>query len=91
MITATANEKNYKETRQIGSLGITDLLLFHPKGDVLFLELKKIKGTLLQSQKDWNANFDARFAPTKNYTRAVAYGYNEALKIISDWIANIET
>lgn len=36
IITATANEKNYKETKQIGSKGIPDLLLFHPDGYVFF-------------------------------------------------------
>lgn len=91
MITATANERSYKETRQIGSKGITDLILFHPNGHVLWCELKKLKGTLLPSQIEWNTDFDLRFAPTPNYTRAVAYGYNQAIEIIARWLANIET
>lgn len=87
IITATANERSYKETRQIGSIGITDLILFHPSGAVLFLELKTTKGKLLPSQKEWNAAYDAAGFP---HTRAVAYGFSEAQKIISDWVLTQE-
>jgi hypothetical protein len=83
IITATANERSYKEKKQIGSLGITDLILFHPSGAVLFLELKTTKGKLSPSQKEWNAAYDAAGFP---HTRAVAYGFSEAQKIISDWV-----
>lgn len=90
IITATANEKNYKETRQIGCLGITDLLLFTRCGRVLWLELKKKTGKLQPSQIDFNAMFDTHFT-APNYTRAVAYGYEEARIIIIEWMLNATT
>ena len=85
IITATANERSYKETSQIGSLGITDLILFHPVQGVLFLELKTTKGKLQPSQIEWNITFDSI---NFNYPckRDVAYGYNEAINIISAWM-----
>ena len=85
IITATANEKNYKETRQIGSIGIVDLILFDMRdGRALFLELKKKKkGKLLPSQIAWNIRFDASHPP--NFSRAVAYGFSEAKQIIADF------
>jgi hypothetical protein len=89
IITATANEKNYKETRQIGCLGITDILLFHPKGFVLFLELKKKKGKLLDSQIEFNTDFDKRFSPCPVYSRAVAYGFLEAKRLTIEWMESL--
>ncbi len=89
IITSTANEKNYKETRQIGCLGITDLLLFERQGYVLFLELKKKKGKLLPSQIAWNEKFDANHPP--NFSRAVAYGFEEAKRITIEWINSLST
>lgn len=89
IITGTDNENNYKDTASIGCLGITDLLLFHPKGHILFCELKTKTGKLKPSQITFNADFDARFT-APNYTRAVAYGYNQALEIIAAWISSIE-
>lgn len=90
MVTATQNEKSYQETRQIGSIGITDLLLFKRMDIlyVLFLELKKIKGTLKQSQKTWNIEFDTNYS-AKNAMRAVAYGFLEAKDIITQWEKSI--
>lgn len=88
IITTTANERSYKEARQIGSLGIPDLILFHPNGAVLFLELKTTTGKLSPPQKKWNAAFDAAGFP---HTRAVAYGYNEAQKEIDLWMKSHAT
>lgn len=90
IITGTDNENNYKDVGSIGSLGITDLLLFHPKGQILFCELKTKTGKLKPSQITFNEFFDTYFAPTQNYTRAVAQGYNAALEIISNWIKEVE-
>lgn len=83
MITTTGNEKFYKGI--IACIGITDLILFDwQTGRVLFLELKKKKGKLLPSQITWNQIFDASNVPA--WSRAVAYGYEEALKAISNFI-----
>lgn len=85
IITATANERSYKETKQIGCLGITDLLLFHSDGGALFLELKQKKGKLQPSQMDFNRMFDA-WHPD-NFSRDVAYGYIHAQEIIIKWLS----
>ncbi len=83
MITTTGNEKFYKGI--IASLGIPDLILFDwQTGRVLFLELKKKRGKLLPSQKTWNQVFDA--SNVLGWSRDVAYGYEEALRIISGFI-----
>ena len=84
IITTTANERSYKETAQIGSLGICDLLLFSPCGKVLFLELKTLTGKLNKNQIAWNKFFDKNFTAS-NYKRAVAYGFIQAQEIIADW------
>lgn len=87
MITTTANERSYREINQIGSIGITDLLLFDRRNEIvhcLCLELKKIKGKLLPSQIIWNQSFDKDWKCI-NFTRAVAHGFNEAKEIISGW------
>jgi hypothetical protein len=84
MVTTTGNEKFYKEI--IACIGVTDLILFHRDGHVLFLELKKKSGKLLDSQKDFNAMFDTHFT-AKNYSRDVAYGYSHAIDIIQKWLA----
>lgn len=86
LISATANEKSYKETRQIGSIGITDLLLFKRTRivHILWLELKKKKGKLQPSQVFWNQIFDKNYAAS-NSKRAVAYGFLEAQEIIKKW------
>lgn len=85
IITATANERSYRETEQIGSLGIPDLILIHPRNGVFLLELKRKKGKLLASQIEWNAAFDLI---TFDYpcSRAVAYGYTQAQGVIMDWL-----
>ena len=92
MITATQNENSYKETAQIGSLGITDLILFYRDIDhkfhVFFLELKKTDGKLLPSQKTWNSNFDTNFS-CGNASRAVAYGFIDAKIKIKCWYDSI--
>jgi hypothetical protein len=81
IITATSNENQRKQ--RIGSVGIPDLILFHPSGAVLFLELKTTTGRLSPEQKEWKELFDIHgFQHSYN----VAYGYNEAQKIISDWV-----
>jgi glutaredoxin-related protein len=81
LITTTNNEGHYKNTRQIGSLGIPDLILFH-KHYVLFLEIKTIKGKLRQTQKDWFAKFSLP------HSAVVAYGFDQAKEKIISWMQN---
>lgn len=68
--------------------GFPDLIIFATIGEwthLLHLELKKIKGTLSGSQKDWHADF----IPTTNRTLATAYGYLHAREIVDAWVARI--
>lgn len=88
IITTTANEKSYRQSKHIGSVGITDILIFDTRSDVmyvLFLELKKKNGKLLPSQITWNSVFDAKHVASNNM-RAVAYGFDEAKRIIAEWL-----
>lgn len=88
MVTATANERSYRETAQIGCLGIPDLLLFYRSGPILFilfLELKKKKGKLLPSQKEWATDYHKRFS-SMNTVYEVAYGFSDAKALISAWM-----
>ncbi len=91
MITTTGNEKFYKGI--IACVGITDLILGTPNPDdrELFLELKTKKrknqkdGGLEDSQIKWNESFDLYYANNRR-SRAVAYGYEEAIEIIQKWV-----
>lgn len=91
IITATANERSYKEVDQIGCLGIQDILIFKVMNGVMhiyFLELKSKKGRLLKSQIDFNILFDSKFA-CDNAKRDVAYGLIEAKEKVMAWINSI--
>lgn len=83
IITATANERSYKEVEQIGCLGIPDLILFYPTGKVLFLELKTKTGRFSESQIEFNEMFDSRF---QCFQRDVAYGFSHAKELIINWL-----
>jgi len=93
IITTTQNESNFGNRKQVGSLGITDLILFTRKDTVLcvlFLELKTAglgktkRGKLGKNQIEWNSKFDTDFTAS-NATRGVAYGYEEAITKIREW------
>lgn len=57
---------------------------------ILYLELKKKKGTLRDSQIEWGERFDAHFA-CHNAERYVAYGYEDAKNAIDSWIKKLDT
>lgn len=86
IITATSNENQRKQV--IGSVGIPDLILFHPNGAVLFLELKTTTGKLSLEQKEWKELFDTLGF---QHSYDVAHGFHEAQKIISDWVLTTTT
>lgn len=90
MATATDNENNYKDTSAIGCKGITDLLLFRKRNnllDIFFLELKtKQKGSRLNdNQIAWNIDFDENYA-AENAHRDVAIGFADAKEKILNWL-----
>lgn len=70
-------------------IGSADLLLRQRRADnithFLYLELKRKNGTLSDSQKEWSAEFDLHYA-SDNCKRAVAYGFDEAKEIITNWL-----
>lgn len=93
IITAIQNEKHHFDKEMLGCKGITDLILFRRKDDVLytlFLELKTNgkgltrRGTLQPSQITFNRVFDTCFVAT-NAKRVLCYGFEEAITAIKDW------
>lgn len=63
--------------------GTPDLLIFAARGGhhALFVELKDTDGVLSPEQKDFMAK-----ATERGYCARVAYGFNEALNIIQDYV-----
>ncbi len=85
-ICATRNEDSRHMLDMGVDVGRTDLTLERSwKGllYILYLELKTLDGELTPSQVKWNERFDA--SPCKNAQRAVAYGYNDAVRIATEW------
>lgn len=72
-------------------VGCPDLILSVVRDDgitaLLYLELKTRNGKLGKSQIEWNKRFDAY--PSTNAMRAVAYEYDEAIKIIQEWLSPV--
>jgi hypothetical protein len=90
LITVTSNESHYRDTQQIGQLGIQDVLVFVPRGgvlSVLFLELKTKIGSLSDAQIEWNSEFDKRYSWLTNVRRDVAYGFTDAKRIIATFLS----
>ena len=91
-IIATLNENSRHHIGMGCDVGITDLMLMKRVGGVLyvfFLELKKKKGVLSKSQKDWRIDYECRFAG--NNTRYdVAYGFDEMKEKINLWIKSLD-
>ena len=89
---ASNNNEHARHAVSMGvDVGSPDLLLYTRKYDVtyfLFLELKKKKGKLSESQKEWNEIFDKSYK-SKNCIRDVAYGFEQARNIISTWLGAI--
>lgn len=64
--------------------GFPDLMLFKPVRSVthiLHLELKKIKGVMSPTQKEWHTEFKE----TRNRKAVIAYGFLEAQEKIREW------
>ncbi len=68
--------------------GWPDLLLLHKKDGftyILHLELKTLKGTLNDNQKEWHGRFEA----TQNRELAIGKGFQDAKDKIVKWIEAI--
>lgn len=89
-IASNGNENSRQFVDMGMDVGDTDLRLSYRGSNniytMLYLELKKKKGKLLPSQIEWNEDFDRNYV-SSNCQRAVAYGYEEAQRIIADWFA----
>lgn len=64
--------------------GTPDLLIFEARGKYhgLFVELKTLKGKLTIPQQEFLACLNRR-----GYLAVVAYGYNNAVKVIDDYFS----
>lgn len=84
------NENSHKHIDMGVDVGCPDLIIGIPyKGifHLLFLELKTKKGKLRDTQKAWNERFDNNLIPKcSNISRAVAYGYDDAIKHIENFL-----
>jgi hypothetical protein len=90
---ATLNENSHHQTDMGCDIGIPDLLLFRRVGEVLhvlFLELKKKTGKLSPSQKDWATCYHLGLAGS-NTDYAVAYGFEQAKEMITEWANDTKT
>lgn len=68
--------------------GVPDLQLLTTRNNftyILELELKKKKGALSPSQKDWHSEFIS----TSNRKLATGYGLIQAQEIIKAWVASL--
>ena len=81
-VIAPMNEDSKHRAYMGMDAGCPDLIILIEGKGVMFLELKTKKGKLSASQKKWNDEFDAHYK-SKHCTRAVAYGYDEAVEIIN--------
>ena len=89
---AASQNENSRHAVDLGmDVGEPDLRFYCRPGDILhmfYLELKKKKGKLSESQIEWNVDFDANYAGV-NATRAVAYGFLEAREKIISWLNSL--
>ncbi len=94
LLTATLNE-NSRHALEMGvSVGITDLVIFARKGDILhvfFHELKtKSKNSILRdTQIKWYNETYVLKLQASNTHYAVSKGLSEAKKAIVQWIAGV--
>lgn len=90
-VIATLNEDSRTRVDMGCDIGIPDLILMRRVGGVLlvfFLELKTKTGRLSDSQKDWAADYAARFACESNTNYDVAYGFSAAKEKVKSWVDN---
>lgn len=90
---AASQNENSRHAVDLGmDVGEPDLRLYCRPDDILhmfYLELKKKKGKISESQIEWNGDFDANYAAI-NARRDVAYGFLEAREKIINWLSEIK-
>lgn len=87
-ISAAQNENSRHSVDMGMDVGQPDLQLYTTIDDLQYtfwLELKRSKGSLRDSQIKWNERFDAHFK-ARNNRRDVAYGFNEAKDKCAAWL-----
>jgi hypothetical protein len=94
MLTATLNENSRHNVEMGVVVGITDLLIFARKNDILhvfFHELKtKNKNSKISpSQVDWHKNIYIPKLQASNTHYAVSKGLSEAKKAIIEWTTSV--
>ena len=67
--------------------GVPDICLPVPRGNYhgLYLELKTDKGRLSKEQENWLSNLSR-----EGYLAEVAYGFDEAVKVIKGYLENMK-
>lgn len=90
---ATSQNENSRHAVDLGmDIGEPDIRLLYRQGDItylLYLELKKKKGRLLKSQKEWNVDFDLNYQ-SQNCQRTVAYGFHHAKICVAVWASSLK-
>lgn len=89
---ATLNELARQHITMGCDVGIPDLLLFERRGKIMhamFLELKKTKGKLSESQIDWHEHYCSDLK-SSNTNYAVVYGFLAAQEAITNWLTTSE-
>lgn len=93
-VCAPMNENSHKHIDMGVDVGCTDLIIGIPhKGifHLFFLELKTKKGKLRDTQKTWNERFDNEWLPKcSNISRAVAYGYDDGIKQLDNFLLQMQ-
>lgn len=90
---AASQNENSRHAVDMGmDVGEPDLRLYARINNILYmfyLELKKKKGTMRESQTDWAKDYDENYK-SDNTHYDVAYGFLEAREKIIKWIKTME-
>jgi len=87
-IAASQNENSRHAVDMGMDVGEPDLRLYARVNNILYmfyLELKKLKGTMRDSQIDWAKDYNENYKSDNTHYN-VAYGFNDAKEKITKWI-----
>ena len=94
MLQATLNENSRHNIEMGVVVGITDLLIFARKDDILHVFFHELKtkhkmSKLSDSQVDWYKDFYIAKLKAKNTHYAISKGLSEAKQAIIDWTVQL--